>query len=348
MLNKNFTEKLGAIVLQEIQPGQATEWQRRIELVRKWGDVNTNGLLEDSTAMFSVPEIEGFIGYKIEASNAIVFGDPVCSLENRAVLAKAFQAECQSKNLGVVYTIVSKDFAKWALEHLSAITIEFGEKFIFDPQNNPMNNQGHKASLVRRKFKHASKEGALVKEYMQDDPEIEKQIENAAAEWLKNRHGPQIYLCHMTLFKNRHGKRWFYAEREGRIVGILVLNRIEMKNGWLITNVMMLNDAPHGLSELLIISVLQILEKENCHYVLAGPIPAKQLGTISGLNPFQAQLSRWIFKCAKRIFHLEGHAVFWDKFQPKAESSYLVFPQKNLRYSSIKALMRAYNVAFFD
>lgn len=332
-------------MLQEIQPEQAIEWQTRVKLVRRWGDVNTNGLLEDSTLAFSAPGIEGFIGYKIEASNVVVFGDPVCSLENKAPLAIAFQDYFNSKKLGVVYTIVSQDFAKWALEHLSATTIEFGENFIFDPQNNPMNNHGHKAGLVRRKFKHALKEGGVVKEYAGQDSIIEQQIENAAAEWLKNRHGPQIYLCHMTLFKNRLGKRWFYAEREGHIVGILVLNRIEQKDGWLLTNVMMLNDAPHGLSELLIISVLQILEKENCRYVSVGPIPAKQLGEISGISPFRAQLTHWIFKCAKFIFHLEGHTVFWDKFQPQTESSYLVFPQKNLRYSSIKALMRAYNVS---
>lgn len=331
-------------MLLEIQPEQTTEWQRRVELVRRWGDVNTNGLLEDSTLTFSVPGIEGFIGYKIEASNVVAFGDPVCSLENKAALAIAFQDYFNSKKLGVVYTIVSPDFAKWALENLSAITVEFGEKFIFDPQNNPMDNQGHKAGLVRRKFKHAVKEGVVVKEYVRQDPIIEQQIENAAAEGLKNQHGPQIYPCRMTLFKNRFGKRWFYAEREGHIVGMLVLSRIEMKNGWLLTNVMMLNDAPHGLSELLIISVLQILENENCLYVSVGPIPAKQLGEISGVSPFRAKLTRRIFKCAKFIFHLEGHPVFWDKFQPQSENSYLVFPQKNLRYSSIKALMRAYHV----
>lgn len=331
-------------MLQEIQPDQSTEWQRRVELVRRWGDVNTNGILEESTLAFSIPEIEGFIGYRIEANNAVILGEPVCSTENKPALAKAFQEHCNSNKRGVVYTIVSYDFAKWALENLSAITIEFGEKFIFDPKNNPINHQGHKASLVRRKFKHALKEGVDIKEYVDQDPSIEQQIESVAAEWLKKRHGPQIYLCHMTLFKNRHGKRWFYAKREGHIVGLLVLNKIEMKNGWLITNVMMVNDAPHGLSELLIITVLQILEKENCRYVLAGPTPAKQLGKINGMSFFWAQLARLIFKCIKFIFHLERHTVFWDKFQSEAESSYLVFPEKNLRYSSIKALMRAFHV----
>ncbi|MBA3238066.1 MAG: DUF2156 domain-containing protein [Parachlamydiaceae bacterium] len=331
-------------MLEEMQPTQ-TAWQSRVELVRKWGDVNTNGLLEVSTLGFSIPEIEGFIGYRIEAANAVVLGEPACALENKGALAFAFQDYCALKNLGVVYTIVSQDFAKWAQNNLEAATIEFGEKYIFDPHSNPMNNQGHKASLVRRKFKHAIKEGAVVKEYLEYDILIEQEIENASEEWLKSRHGPQIYLCHMTLFKNRYGKRWFYAERSGKIVGLLILNNIETKKGWLITNVMMFKDAPHGLSELLIISVLQLLEKENCRYVLAGPIPTKQLGKINGITYFKAKLTGWIFKFAKFIFHLEGHEVFWDKFQPQSESSYLVFPKKNLTYSSIKALMRAYNVS---
>lgn len=314
-----------------------------VKLVRKWGDVNTDGLLEETSQMYTIPEIEGFIGYRIESSTAVVFGDPVCSPEDRPHLAKSFQDYCTAKNLGVVYTIVSQDFASWSFQNQSAVTVEFGEKFVLDPFNNPINNSGSKAVLVRKKVKHAVNEGVTVHEYLGDDPSIEKQLEDVASIWLEKRHGPQIYLAHVTLFNDRYGKRYFYGKRGDKIIGLLILNELQEQNGWLLNNIMMTKDAPNGLSELMIINALQILEKENCRFVLIGPVPGKQLGEIKGVSFLPATLTRWVFSISKYIFNLQGHATFWDKFQPRSEKSYLVFPDKNLKYSSVKALLRAFN-----
>ena len=204
---------------QSIQDEQTIDRETLVKLIRKWGDVNTDGLLEESCQTFSTPEFEGFIGYKVESSNAVVFGDPVCAPEDRPQLAKAFDEECKRMNIGVVYTIVSKDFADWASENLEAVMIEFGKKFVLEPHHNPTQNSGSKAVLVRKKVKHAVNEGAMVKEYLGNDPKIEKQIEDLAEGWLKKRKGPEIYLSHLTLFKDRYGKRWFYAQKGDKIVG---------------------------------------------------------------------------------------------------------------------------------
>jgi hypothetical protein len=43
--------------------------------------------------------------------------------------------------MGAVYAMVSQEFADWATESLSATSIEFGDKLILNPQNNPLNNK---------------------------------------------------------------------------------------------------------------------------------------------------------------------------------------------------------------
>ncbi len=316
-----------------------------MELIRKWGDVNTDALLEETCQIFSVSGVAGFIGYKIESKNAVVFGDPVCAPQDMPILAQAFDEMCQKMHLGTVYAITSEDFSTWAAEHLSAVAIEFGTKFVLDPHNNPAHTMGSKAVLLRKKVKHALNEGVVVKEYAGDDPAIEEQIEKVAANWLQKRRGPQIYLASVTLFKNRYGKRWFYAQKDNKIVGFLLLNALQSQGGWLLNNVMITPQAPKGLSELLIISTLEALDKEGCRFVLAGPIPSMQLGKIIGIGQIKERLMRMGFKIARYIFQLAGHAAFWSKFQPQYKSSYLLFPHKNLGFSSIKALMRALNAS---
>lgn len=315
-----------------------------VNLVRKWGDVNTDGILDPTCQIFSHPNVEGLIGYRIEGSNAVVFGDPVTSAENKPKLAKAFQEYCTAKKINVVYSIVSEEFANWAAQNLFSVLIEFGEKFVLNPLSNPVDHTGSKAGLVRKKVKHALQDGAVVQEYTGHDPAIEKAIEDLATNWQKARHGPQVYLAQVTLFKDRVGKRWFYATQGEKLVGILMLNELQSHQGWLLNNVMITKDAPHGISELLVIATLQALEKENCQSVIIGPIPGKQLGKISGLGGLSTKITRWGYQFAKKVFNLGGHEAFWEKFQPSPQSLYLLFPEKNLSLSSVRALLKAMNV----
>ncbi len=315
-----------------------------INLVRKWGDVNTDGILDAACQIFTDPHIDGLIGYRVECGNAVVFGDPVCAAADKPMLAKAFQQFCLAHKIGVVYIIASPEFASWAGPNMRSVVIEFGEKLILNPLSNPVDHSGEKAGLVRKKVKHALKEGALVQEYSEDNPDIEKAIEDVATTWQKARLGPQVYLAHFSLFNDRVGKRWFYAKQDEKIVGILMLNELQAHNSWLLNNVMITKDAPHGISELLVIATLQALAKENCQSVTIGPVPREQLGEISGLGWFSETMTRWTYRLAKNYFHLNGHATFWKKFEPTTCSSCLLFPEKNLSFSSIKALLKALNV----
>jgi lysylphosphatidylglycerol synthetase-like protein (DUF2156 family) len=312
--------------------------------VRKWGDVNTDGILDSTCQFFTDPDIDGLIGYRLEAGNAVVFGDPVCAAADKPKLAKAFQTYCLNHKVGVVYIIVSEEFANWAAQNLCSVLIEFGEKYLLNPLSNPINHTGSNPKLLRKKVKHARNEGAIVQEYCGIDPAIEKAIEEVAITWQKARQGPQVYLADFTLFKDRMGKRWFYAKQGEKIVGILVLNELQLQNGWLLNNVTITNEAPNGISELLVISTLQALEKENCQSVIIGPVPSKQLGKISGLGRFSETITKWTYKFAKKVFNLGGHDIFWEKFQPTIYSSFLLFPENNLSISSVRALLKALNV----
>lgn len=322
---------------------QITERYKLVSLIRQWGLVNTDGLLDEHCRVYTHPEIEGFIGYRLEGKNAVVFGDPVCAPQDSAALAKAFQENCEQNQYGVVYTMATKEFADWAAENLSAITIEWGENYIMDPSINPLNNKGSKAVLLRKKVKHAVNDGVVIKEYLEHDPNVEKQILEVSEGWLQKRHGAQIYLCAINLFKDREGRRWFYAQQGDKITGFLVLNALRAKQGWLLNNLMNTKDAAPGVSELLITSVFQTLEQEGCHYLIIGPLPAQELRNVKGTSQILETVTRWLYKCATRVFHLKGWATFWQKFQPTPQGSYLIFPQKNLNVSCIRSILKAYN-----
>src|SRR5262245_50974937 len=68
-----------------------------VEFVRRWGGLATDALLDPQCQYFRTPEIDGFIGYRIECGCAVVFGDPVCAPDDTFQLARAFHKFCQTQ-----------------------------------------------------------------------------------------------------------------------------------------------------------------------------------------------------------------------------------------------------------
>lgn len=318
----------------------SSERMRVVELVRKWAEVNTDGILDKTTQHFSVPHIEGVIGFRIELGNAVVYGDPVCAPADKVALAKEFESYCSSRNMHAIYIIVSEEFAHLLIEHLPFSLIEFGRKFVLDP----IKYLGAQTSLVRKKIRQSSRNGVEISEYTGGDLQIEESIQQVATAWIQARKGIQVYLAEPSLFADRLGKRWFYAKQEGKIIGFALLNKLQSQQGWLLNNVMISKDAPSGVSEHLVVAALEKLEKEKCRVVLIGPVPAKELGKIIGLGKIITRLAELAYKAIKKVCRLDGHEIFWEKFQPDLKSSYLLFPKKRFRPSSVLALLRALNI----
>lgn len=318
---------------------------RLVDKVRRLGGATSDAVLDSATQIFTLPNIEGLIGYRIESSHAIVYGDPICSSQEREILVPAFHAYCHRNGWEVIYIAASEPFAKWAINHACKALIEFGDEIILDPHNDPRDGTGVYASLVRRKVRHAIKEEVKVVEYDTPDTSLEQAIEQVGESWLKARRGLQTHISHVRLFDDRPGKRWFYAKHGNEVVGVVVLNKLESRQGWLINHLMHTPTAPHGTPEYLLIAALEALKNEGCRYVTCGSSPSADLGEIIGLSSLSACLTRVIYHISKLMFKLGGKKKFWEKFNPQKQPSYLLFSHAGVGLKGMIALMRAVNLS---
>jgi lysylphosphatidylglycerol synthetase-like protein (DUF2156 family) len=314
-----------------------------VDYVQRWGHPTSIALLDPSCEIFSTPDIEGIIGYRTQSNNAIVFGDPVCSLENIPKLTRAFHNYCKKIGTGIIYVASSERFVNWALPSICRSAIGFGDEIILNPLINPLSLKGKGPSLLRNKFNQSVREGITVREYKEPNISVEQSIEQVGIAWQKSRQGPQIYLHQINIFKDRSNKRWFYAEYQNGIIGVLMLNRIDAYNGWVINILMVQPEAPSYTSELLILSALDALRAEQCDYLSIGTTPAAQLGAINGLSAFSTWCARKTFNIAKRFFKLGDRQRYWKKFHPRTSPSYLLFSKPRIGISEILCIMRALN-----
>lgn len=314
-----------------------------VDCVRRLGGSCSAAILDEATSIYSIKPVDGLIGYRLENSSAVVYGDPVCQTEDWEVLVQSFHDDCAEKDLGIVYISTSETFARWAHARFCGTLIQFGKELVLDPHDDPQKLTGTHASLLRRKVRHAIKEGVVVHELLTPDPHIQAGIEQVRDRWLNGRQGLQIHISNPRVFSDREGKRWFYAQENDRITGVVVLNQLQNRKGWLL-NHLMHTDAANGTPELLVSTALDALARENCHYVTFGTVTATELGEINGLSQLSSWMCSRLYRLITWMFHLESRPKFWEKFHPRAEPLYLLFSRKTVRIRELRALMRALNI----
>ena len=316
-----------------------------VECIHKWsGHSVVESLLDPSCSIFSIPKIQGFIGYHVNRGCATVFGDPVCSPADRDPLVEAFNAFCEKQKKNVVYLVASEEFAHWMQNEYASALINVGEELYLNPQQDPRRLTGKRGISLRGKLRHAETNGISVSEYLGEIPDLEQKIQDVAAQWLKHRCGPQIYISRVRLFTERFGKRWFYAHQGDRLLGGVVLNQLESK-GWALDRIMTVPNAPQGTSELLVVSVLEKIAKEGCRFLTFGAINGDILGNISGFGKLTSFMTHHLYKASIKYFNLRGKRKFWDKFYPQSAPTFLVFKKPRLGFHEVTGLMHALNVS---
>ncbi len=333
-----------SVVLQN-DPSQIekNERSRIVELVRRFGGCTTDAVLDPSMQFFELQGTSGFISYRLKAGCVVIFGDPVCSEKDKVALATAFHNFAKEKNKRVVYIAASEPYTKWAIEHVCKVAVQFGEEFILDPLCDPRKNTGTHGSLVRRKVKSALREGVTIHEYVTKDREVEKAIEEVGEQWLKSRRGPQVHISNVYLFEDRIGKRWLYAKKDDKIIGIICLNQLEAYQGWLLNHLMNVPGVPSGTSELLVVSALETLAKEGCRFATVGIVAGSELENIMGLSKPLTWLPCGAFKLVTKAIGIDGLNTFWGKFHPRNKPLYLLFSHNHLGLREVLALKSALN-----
>ena len=322
---------------------QIPKREHLVEWVCQWGGSIAEAVLDPKVNFFSTPEITGVIGYRLSHGCAVVLGEPICSPGDIVILTKAFHQFMDKQDMRVIYLIVSHDFAQWAIGNVCGSLMEFGQELTLNPMSDPRKMTGKHAWVLRNKVKQAARQGVTVHEYRHSDAKLEQSIDEVGKTWLKARRGHQFHIGTLFLFKDRIGKRWFYAKRQDTIVGTVILNQYKGNKGWFLTHLMEIPGAPHGTSELLVVSALETLANEGCTFVTLGTATNPWPGEIIGLNKFSAGIVRLAFKLATKLGHLYGLNVYWSKFNPYREPAYILFSRNSI---GIKELLAIKNVSY--
>ncbi len=311
--------------------------------IYRWGCAASEILAESSCYFFNTAGVEGMIAYRLHLNCAIVFGDPLCAPEQMPLILQAFQLYCQQKNFNIIYLVVSAFFAKLASPSFCHVKLAVGEELTFDPTFDPQ--LGKKSHRLRNCIKYALNSNVTICEYDTQDQQLEQAILEVGQKWVKSRKGPQLYVGSLDFFKNRLNKRWFYAKnKEGKLVGMALLSRLEAYQGWLLKFLIVIPEAVRGTSELLMVSILDKLRAENCCYLTYGMVPGDSLKEIIGLSKISSWIAVKVFKFIRWAFKLDKRKAYWQKYYPTAQPVYVLFKRAHIGIREFRAIIKAFRI----
>lgn len=311
------------------------------ELFIHYGSAASEVMFDYPCHFFQIPDCVGVILYRIEFNCAIVFGDPICPFKEIPKITEAFHQFCDKMNFNIIYLIVSEKFVEWAKKECK-ILMEVCEELIFNPQE--------KSYLTSKRLQHrlnkAVKYGLTIHEYIPSDAKIEEELKQVAIKWQQSIKGPNLYIGHFNFFETYVGKRWFYIKDKEQITAMAMLSKIDAYEGWLLKFFMTSSDAVHDTSEFLMVSILETLKKENCHFLTKGMMPVDDLHHIMGLNRFSIWILKFIYKGISQIFRFKKRKEYWFRYHPQVTPAYLLFYRAYIGLNEIRALVKVFKANY--
>ncbi|KAI0322943.1 hypothetical protein OF83DRAFT_1167226 [Amylostereum chailletii] len=259
----------------------STEKAAIASLIAEYGSSSSTSWLEFSRYKIWRPTVpipeSPFVpvqGYLRSDPYVFAWGNPLVSDPSAlAPTAAAFWDWARNEGLKIVWCCVDgqmeevlggKDSKlKWST--LSCIVEDMLDpKAVVDLAHSP--GGGSEVKDFKKNLRRAEREHLVVREVKDDEwtPQMRKEVEEGILAWKAAKTGLQLASTSFQPWLDQPHRRYWVAEKDGKIVGILILALIH-HDQYQIKNAASFPDAPRGTSEHLIYDAMDALHKENEH-----------------------------------------------------------------------------------
>ncbi len=296
-------------------------------------------LLSDKQYYFS-PSGESVVAYVPKGRGAIALGDPIGPIADRRQSIQGFQRFCKRNDwYPSFYQTLPDDLPLY--RELGFKVVQIGQEAIVDLKSFTLEGKaGKNLRTAMNKFTKAGYQVTFHQPPIAD--ELLEKLEGISDEWLKIMQGSE----------KQFSVGWFDKEylqgceiatvinREGEVTAFANFVPEYQKNDATIDLMRRRQDAEHGTMDFLFISLFQRCQAQGYDGFNLG------LSALSGIgkapkSPRLEQALRYLYEHLNRFYNFQGLHAYKDKFRPRWEPRYLVYPSLAALPEVIVALIRA-------
>ncbi|GAB1542169.1 hypothetical protein NUACC21_48430 [Scytonema sp. NUACC21] len=317
------------------------ERQQARDIVEKYGRSSLAALtlLSDKSYFFS-PSGKSAIAYVPKGRGAIALGDPIGPPEDCKEIITSFQIFCQQNDWHPAFYQTLPDNID-IYKSLGFQVLKIGEEAVVDLHTFTL--QGKAGKNLRAAVNKMTKQGYEVKFFQPPISDgLLRQLKTISDEWLQMVQGSEkkfslgwfdedyLRQCEIAAVQTSHGEIVAFAN----ILSEYQLNEITLD---LMRH---RKSAENGTMDFLFISMFQHYKEQGYDGFNIG------LSALAGVGETQEsrrleKVLRYLYNHLERFYNFQGLHAYKDKFHPRWESRYLIYPGLATLPDIVVALIRA-------
>ncbi|KAJ5641751.1 hypothetical protein N7490_005751 [Penicillium lividum] len=332
-------------------------------LTAQYGRVAHMGMLDHSYRFFVNKARTAALSFKVQNRVVIVGGDPLCDPDPVPIaeLLDEFAKYRERHHWGIAFMGASESFVRDYVQAQPGkwTTIRFGTERVLNPQTNDvlLERSGKRIAVQNRQLLHRDKGGVTLGVYVPGvhgtDAQLQSDLVAIYDAWRAERNhstGPQAFITVYDPFALPALMTFVYTRgSDGQINGFAALRRLGC-GGYHVDPCIAAPGSPKGISDLLIVAAMALLNRADVSYLGFGFEPARTLlpEDVRGMRSPLASLTRDLYGHTFTRLPIHGKKAYHDKFRPDPTQDsglYLVFPDGVPGPRHLLAMMHMANIS---
>ncbi|KAG5943635.1 hypothetical protein E4U59_000186 [Claviceps monticola] len=299
------------------------------KLIANYGDASNTSWLDERFQIWRHAS-GAAIGYVKQDKFAMVTGDPLCDASQYKEVCSAFlKAVISEMKLTPVWMLVSYDVQKILAQQMRWRTLSCTEEQRVDAnKHHNINGGGPKARRVER-------EGVKIHE-VKPDADFRNRADEAISSWKANRKGKQIHLTEVRPWVDPEHRRYYAAEKDGKVLAMVVLAKLSPKHGWQVKWALDFPGSVNGAIEVLIEYTLSTVSGQ----VTFGVGVSEKMTPGEHLNGLRARFLATTYASIVDSLGLRRKAGFRSKFGALGEEVYICYPKHGFGIRDIQQIIK--------
>ncbi|KAK5998224.1 Aspartyl-tRNA synthetase [Cladobotryum mycophilum] len=269
------------------------------------------------------------VGYVKQEKFAMVTGDPLCDKSQYKEVLTAFVKFVVSElRLTPIWMLVSYDVQKILAHDMGWRTLSCTEEQRVDTTRHQSPAGGAKARRVER-------EGIKVHEVKLDNDFIKK-VDPQIEAWKANRKGKQVHLTEVRPWVDPEHRRYFAAEKDGKVMAMVVLAKLAPRYGWQVKWALDFPGSVNGAIEVLIDHTLSSVTGQ----VTFGVGVSEKLTPGEHLHGIRAKFLATTYRSIVESLGLRRKASFRSKFGALGEEVYICYPKHGVGLRDLQQIIK--------
>ncbi|KAF5002353.1 hypothetical protein FGRMN_364 [Fusarium graminum] len=303
------------------------------KLIANYGDATNTSWLDDRFQIWR-HETGAAVGWVQREKFAMVTGDPLCDRSQYPKVIRDFIQYVTDQRLTPFWMLVSAEVEKILASELRWRSLSCTEEQRVDADKHNSAQIDGLASKTRR----VEREGVKIHEVKADEDFISR-ANPAIEEWQnarKGNKGKQVHLTEVRPWIDQEHRRYFAAEKDGKVMSMVVLAQLAPRHGWQVKWALDFPGAINGAIEVLVSFALSNVTGK----VTFGAGVSEKLTAGEHVGGIRAKFLSASYRSIVDSLGLRRKASFRSKFGALGEEIYICYPKHGVGLRDLQNVIK--------